>query len=138
MILDASVILKWFIKEEDSDKAKELKESHIIGKFNIIVPDIIIYEVGNALRYEPEFSLREVNRSLEELYELNLDIIAPLPDILTLIAEIAYRYNITFYDASYIALAQELELQFVTADQKLYNKVENLSFIKLLREINTQ
>ena len=94
MILDASVILKWFIKEEDSDKAKELKESHIIGKFNIVVPDIIIYEVGNALRYEPEFSLKEVNRSLEELYELNLDIIAPLPDILTLVAEIAYRYNI--------------------------------------------
>ena len=135
MILDASVILKWFIKEEDSDKAKELKESHIIGKFNIVVPDIIIYEVGNALRYEPEFSLKEVNRSLEELYELNLDIIAPLPDILTLVAEIAYRYNITFYDASYIALAQELGLQFITADQKLYNKVENLSFIKVLSKL---
>ena len=64
-----------------------------------------------------------------------MDIIAPLPDILTLVAEIAYRYNITFYDASYIALAQELGLQFITADQKLYNKVENLSFIKVLSKL---
>jgi len=135
MILDASVILKWFMKEDDSAIAMGLKEAHIIGKFTIVVPDIILYEIGNALRYEPEFSIKEVNRCLEELYALNLDIVAPLPDILNLITEIAYHYDITFYDASYIALARELGFQFVTADEKLYSKVKKLSFVILLNKI---
>jgi len=135
MILDASVILKWFMKEDNSAKAMALKEAHIIGKFTIAVPDIILYEIGNALRYEPEFSIKEVNRCLEELYALNLDIVAPLPDILNLITEIAYHYDITFYDASYIALARELGFQFVTADEKLYSKVKKLSFVILLNKI---
>lgn len=75
MVLDTSVILKWFIKEDDSEKAMSLKEAHCIGKLNIIVPDILLYEVGNALRYEPEFSSKGIKLCLKELYELNLDII---------------------------------------------------------------
>lgn len=134
MILDASVILKWFMQEDDSEKAGVLKEAHIAGKFNIAVPDIAIYEVANALRYEPEFFPEEVNRSLEELYELNLDIIAPLPDVTNLAIRIAYEKDITFYDAFYIALAKQLGFQYVTADKKLYEKVKSFPFVNILRE----
>ena len=133
MILDASVILKWFLDETESNIALGLKESHVTGTFTIVAPDILIYEVGNALRYEPEFSPDEVNCCLEELYELNIDIIAPISDIVNLITEIAYQKDITFYDASYIALAQSLNLQYITADEKLYNKVKAFSFVTLLK-----
>lgn len=136
MVLDASVILKWFMKEDDSNKAMSLKDAHVTGKFSIVVPDIVLYEIGNALRYEPEFTPKEIISCLEELYELNIDILAPLPDILDLVPEIAYHHDITFYDASYVALAKELGLQFVTADLKLYNKVKNLSFVDLLSKLN--
>jgi len=132
MVLDASVILKWFMEERESDKANILREGHVAGKFTITVPDILIYEVGNALRYEPEFSFKEVNLCLGQLYELNLNIIAPLPDLTDLITEIAYQKDITFYDASYIALAQELDFQYVTADEKLYNKLRDFPFATLL------
>lgn len=56
MVLDASVILKWFLEENGSNKALKIKESHVAGTSTITTPDIVIYEVGNALRYEPEFS----------------------------------------------------------------------------------
>ncbi len=135
MVLDASVILKWFMEERGSEKANILKEDHVAGKFSITVPDILIYEVGNALRYEPEFSFKEVNSSIGQLYELNLNIIAPLPDIANLTTEIAYQKEITFYDASYVALAQELDFQYVTADEKLYNKLRELPFTTLLADI---
>lgn len=92
--------------------------------------------VHEGVQYEPEFSSREVNRCLKELYELNLDIIAPLPDMLNLTTQLAYHYDITFYDAAYLTLAQELGLQFVTADEKLYNKVKKLSFVNLLNKIS--
>ena len=132
MVLDASVVLKWFMEERESDKAYVLKERHVAGKFTITVPDILIYEVGNALRYEPEFSSKEVNFCLEQLYELNLSIIAPLPDLADLTTKIAYQKDITFYDASYIALAEELNFQYVTADKKLYNKLKDFPLATFL------
>jgi len=135
MLIDASVILKWFLDEDDSDKAKVIKDGHISGDFTVVIPDIAIYEIGNALRYASEFSIDDVNRSIEELYELSLDIIAPLPDICNVATEIAYQNNITFYDAFYIALAKELELQFFTADAKLYEKTKHLPFVKLLSKL---
>lgn len=55
MLLDASVILKWFLDEPDSDKAKIIKDNHVNGKFTIVIPDIAIYEIANALRYEPDY-----------------------------------------------------------------------------------
>lgn len=132
MAIDASVILKWFIKEIDSDKAAEIKNGHINGLSVITLPDIALYEIGNALRYKAEFSTAEVNLSLNEIYELNMDIITPTFQIISPVTEIARHYDITFYDAFYIALAKELNLSFITADQKLYRKAKTLHFVKLL------
>lgn len=132
MLVDASVILKWFIKEDDSDKAAEIKNDHINGLSVITLPDIALYEIGNALRYKAEFSTTEVNLSLNEIYELNMDIITPTFQIISLVTEIARRYDITFYDAFYITLAKELNLTFVTADLRLYHKTKSIHFVKLL------
>lgn len=51
-VLDASVILKWFLKEEDSEKAIDLKTEIIQGNLLVILPDLILYEISNALRYK--------------------------------------------------------------------------------------
>lgn len=132
MVVDASVILKWFMEEGDSELARAIKDEHVFGKITLVVPDLAIYEVGNALRYEPEFSFKEVNRALANLYELDLDIIAPLPDINELTTRIAYKNEVTFYDAFYVALAQRLGLPFITADKKLFHRLEKLPFVNLL------
>jgi len=132
MVIDASVILKWFIEERDSNKASDIKNNHIQGLYAITVPDIVIYEVGNALRYKVEFSTREISKAVEELYALNLDIILPHPDIICSVAEISRQNDITFYDAFYVALAKDLGLQFITADNKLYENTKHLHFVHLL------
>ncbi len=132
MVIDASVILKWFIEESDSNKATAIKNNHIAGLYTITIPDIAIYEVGNALRYKSEFSVREVARCLEDLYALSLDTILPYPDIVYLVTEISRHNDITFYDAFYVALAKELGLKFITADRQLYEKTQDFHFIHLL------
>lgn len=48
---------------------------------------------------------------------------------------IAYQCDITIYDAYFAALAKELKFKFVTADEKLYNKIKKLDFVKLLKDI---
>lgn len=136
-VLDASVMLKWFMDEVDTDKANAIKNDHVTGKLTITIPDLAIYEVGNALRYEPEFSIEEVNKCLQELYDLDTDIIVPLPEIIPSVTKVAYENGVTFYDAFYIALAKELNLQFITADEKLYSKVKHLPFVQLLNKLET-
>ena len=134
-VLDASVILKWFIEEEGSKKAVLLKDAHARGKITITVPDLLILEASNVLRHNPAFSQSKTIECIKYLYDLKLDIVTPVLDITIATIQLAYKRNITFYDAIYIALAQELEFQYVTADKKLYKKVKDLPFTKLLKDI---
>jgi predicted nucleic acid-binding protein len=135
-VLDASVVVKWFVEEEDTDKALLLKEGHIKGEFIIIVPDILIYEVANVLKYSAAFSEDEVHEAIQDLYDLGLDIIAPIPKIVHSAIKLSYDKDITQYDSSYIALAQELALDFITADEKLHRKMKGLPFVQLLRDLS--
>ncbi|WP_457741447.1 type II toxin-antitoxin system VapC family toxin [Thermococcus sp.] len=47
--------------------------------------------------------------------------------------EIALEENITIYDALYIALAEALNAEFLTADEKQYLAAKNYVNAKLLR-----
>jgi predicted nucleic acid-binding protein len=47
----------------------------------------------------------------------------------------AFEYNITVYDAFYIALAKDLELSYITADGRLCERVRDLDFVKCIDEM---
>jgi len=55
IILDASVIVKWFSEEEYTDKALEIRERIRMEEERVIVPDLLLYELANALKYNPSF-----------------------------------------------------------------------------------
>jgi predicted nucleic acid-binding protein len=44
-----------------------------------------------------------------------------------LLLDFAYKYGITFYDATYLALANFENIEFYTADDKLLGKVSRLA-----------
>lgn len=41
----------------------------------------------------------------------------------------------SIYDASYLAIASELNIKLITADEKLYNSAKNLQCIELISNI---
>lgn len=49
VVLDASVVLKWFREESDTDKALELQEAINHSQLKAYIPDLLLYEVTNAL-----------------------------------------------------------------------------------------
>lgn len=49
----------------------------------------------------------------------------------------AFRYEITAYDATYVALAEEIDFDYITADKKLYEKIEELEYVHFLRSLFT-
>lgn len=131
VVLDASVVLKWYLKENGSVAAEVWRKKHSSGKVRIYAPTLLCFEVVNALGTK-KISTKVTLAHIEAF--LALDISFCDPSVLdtkywvTLIKEM----GISGYDASYIALAKQLSCSFVTADQKLFEKIKSLKFIKLL------
>jgi predicted nucleic acid-binding protein len=76
-VLDASVIIKWFVKEEDSDKAIFLRDEYMQNLSEIAVPDLVLYEITNALRFNKNISNDKINMALQAIFEIELSIISP-------------------------------------------------------------
>ncbi len=132
VVIDASVVIKWFSQEEGSDRAIALRKDHVEGRKTLISPDLLIYEVVNALRFKPRFNPTTTVRALNDLLELRLDIMVPTREVISKCSELAYKYEITSYDSYYLALGEFLGLEVVTADNRLYQKAKECRFLQLL------
>jgi predicted nucleic acid-binding protein len=60
------------------------------------------------LRYHPDFSPQEIKKSIESLFNLDLEIITPTLTLLKKAIDIGKEEDVTCYDATYLALAEEL------------------------------
>ena len=134
MILDASVVTKWFVKEKDTDKALEIREKYFQNEFDITVPDLIIYEVANALRYS-NFNSEEINKAISTLYSMNLFMIDPSEKIIGKSSEIATDNDITIYDATYVALSDYFSSRLITADKTLFDNTKSDYDVKFLPDL---
>jgi predicted nucleic acid-binding protein len=59
LVLDASVIVKWFCEEEYTDIALGIRKRFFNGVLNVVVPELMFYEVSNAIRYNEVLSMEE-------------------------------------------------------------------------------
>jgi predicted nucleic acid-binding protein len=135
LVLDASAAAKWFLKEEDTEKAVLLRDAHIEGRLNLTAPDLIVYEVANALNYHPKLTEADLDASLKELLELDLDLIPPSREFSSQTVRTARKLEISVYDASYIALSDIIATNVVTADRKLHEKISKRRQSYLLGEM---
>ncbi len=74
----------------------------------------------------------DLTQSIVRLLELDLDLIPPRADFTAETARIARKYAISDYDASYLALADIVGTNCVTADEKLYRKLRGKKPLFLL------
>jgi len=131
-VLDASVILKWFIEENYSDKARKIQDDYLAGKINLIVPDLLLYEVSNALRFNRSFSESDIEQVLDSLSELRLDVFPVNYELAKSAVKISYNFKLTVYDAIYVSLAIETKSDFITADKEMFEKLQKIPSVKWL------
>ncbi len=131
-MIDASVAVKWFSEEEGTDRALEVRDDHIDGRRTLVAPDLIVYEIANALRFKTEFTGEYVARAVDDLLDLQMDLIEPGRELIRLGSELAYRYGITVYDSSYLALGELMGIEVYTSDKQLYERARESGLLKFV------
>ncbi len=133
MILDASVMLKWFLEdEEDVEKAEEIFQEFKKRRVRIEIPSHAPFELMNILA---------IKAGLDSIESFSYFLNARIREhrLLLEVANIAVAImqkceKTSFYDAVYHATALYNKGVFVTADEDYYKKAKKLGGIKLLKD----
>jgi predicted nucleic acid-binding protein len=127
-IIDASVGIKLFLVEPLSDRTDALF-THLADDppSQFYVPDLFFIECANILwKYVQRFgySAGAARQNVSDLARLPLQIISTTA-LVEVALDLAVEHGSTAYDSAYIALAQQLSLPFVTADEALVRRFGN-------------
>jgi predicted nucleic acid-binding protein len=125
-VVDASVGIKLFLDEPLSENAHALFSLRTRGPLTQFhVPDLFYIECTNILwKYVRRFGLEKSNAQsyIQDLSGLALTT-TTTELLIDAALDIALDHTISAYDASYVALAWQLDLPFVTADERLVHSV---------------
>ncbi len=117
VVLDASVILKWFVSKDERGRteARELRDEYRAGRLIVLVPSLLFLEVLNVAGHRwgwDEPALLDLAAGLEDLL---FEVADPQPpEVATWVAR-----GVTAYDAAYVAIAEKRGIQLVTDDQTI-------------------
>jgi predicted nucleic acid-binding protein len=116
LVIDASIVCKWFFDEPGSDIARRL----LVEGIALLAPDLIVAEVANVAWKRVvrlDISLDQASLAVSGVKTLNeLVALSGLADrAFAIAAELKYPA----YDCFYLALAEEREIEFVTDDRRL-------------------
>ena len=134
VVVDASVITKWFVQEEYSTNALKLRDDYTNRLTDIAAPELLPFEVINALRYNPEFGEKDTKESAKALERYSLWLSPILGKLAEKTIENALKYGITIYDSSYMSLADLESKTFYTADEKLLAKLKDNPCVRHVSE----
>lgn len=122
-MVDASVAVKWAADEDDADAADWLLD-HVES---LIAPAHWLGEATNALwakcMIRGEISKAVVLTRVGTLAKAPVAT-TPIADLIHPAAAIALDLRVTIYDALYLALAQNRNAPFVTADRRLFVRMQ--------------
>lgn len=116
-VIDASVAVKWFIAEEESDKAAQL----LTSSQQLIAPDFVIVEVCNAawkLHRSGRIGAAQVDAVAARIGEFFAELRAARP-LAARAAALARLVDMPVYDCFYVALAESESAQLIVDDAKL-------------------
>jgi predicted nucleic acid-binding protein len=118
LVVDASVAIKWVIEEPGTREALSLR------RHRLFAPDLLVAECANILWKKTrrnELSLQEALLAARLLQRADIEL-APMRAFLEPATRLAIGLDHPAYDCAYLALAESLSCDLVTADQRLCTK----------------
>ena len=131
LVLDASVAVKWALTDEDHvQESTNVLDKFTNGEINLVAPVQIRYEVPNAVtvaarRQPPRINVADARLAIEYFLSLGIQTVDS-DDLIRLAFDLSQQYDCALYDGLYLALSQQLGIPLITADNALYQKIEQL------------
>ena len=119
LVVDASVAIKWLVREEGSDNALCLLDAKLVA------PDLLYAEAANILWKmvrRGQVSADEADQAAYALSQVEIQIV-PARSLFALALRLSVQLDHPAYDCVYLAAADALATTFVTADAKLLRKL---------------
>lgn len=105
VVVDSSVIIKWFVREALSDEARRVLDGYQSGALTLIAPDLLVAEIGNIVWKKVRLqglARADAERVLDEFRSLDIEF-TPSINLLEDALKIALLHERTVYDSLYIA-----------------------------------
>ena len=116
-VLDASVVAKWFrtADERHTAQALSLRAAFGGGEIGVVAPSLLPLELINVAGRKWHWACGQLEALARGLEELGFEIVEPdLRRVARWTSE-----GLTAYDAAYVAVAEEREIDLVTDDDRL-------------------
>jgi len=126
LILDTSVIVKWFFKENEKniEKAGTILNRYMDNKIKIIVPELAVFELANVLKNKLDKYKSEQLGIIDKLYNMGIIFYIDM-EILKRAVEVAVDIKDSVYDGIFLATAEYFSGKFITDDSKLFLNYSN-------------
>ena len=142
IVVDASIVFKWFVVEEDSDKAAAMLGVWETKRSHLAAPHFMVAEVANAFHQrvrQGHMTVREAEARVESVLSPSLAI--ELYDSSSLHRRALELASLlrqpAVYDCIYLALAETLNGELWTADRTFFRAARSeFSNVRWLSEAN--
>ena len=117
VVLDASVVLKWFHSEGDGhlEDALKLRAQFEAGELRVLAPQLLWLEMLNVAARRWGWPQAQLGQLAGTLEQLGFELLEPeLPRVARWAAT-----GLTAYDAAYVAVAEQAGAQLITDDEQI-------------------
>ena len=134
IVVDASVGVKWFVSEKNSENAKSI----LIENNQLHAPEFFLVEVNSV--FSKKIKAHELIKSEADDARIQLDNF-PIEyhstrNIINRAFDLSLEIPHRIYDCLYLSLAIHLEALMVTADEEFYAKLQSTKYsacVKLIQ-----
>lgn len=126
LVVDASVVVKWYIPERDHAAALTLRDDYLDGEVDLSAPSLLPFEVINGLRYSGDYEGDALGAAAVSLVDYGIDLRSFADS--GAVAATANELDISVYDASYLGLAAAIDGRAYTADETLLAAASDTEF----------
>lgn len=103
------------------------------GRAKIIVPPLLYYEVGNILLFgRSRPPIEQAIDALTDLFSIPVEVVPSTLISAHATLQLASVYGLSYYDATYVTLAEMSECPLITADARLARRARATGKVRLL------
>jgi predicted nucleic acid-binding protein len=128
IVVDSSVVIKWFVVEPHSTEARRLLDEYQNGAIELLAPDLLHAEVGNIAWKKHRFqgmAAPDAQLIVDGFRGLKFTLTSTA-DLLDDAFRLAVAHQRTVYDMMYVALGLRNNCRIATADEKLVNALSGI------------